>query len=261
MRGWGELYRTSLSLGVSHLRRHGVAREAAIRLVIPLDPSRYLELPWALERLGARPGETVLDLASPKLLDVTLARRGVRVTAVDQLEREVEVWRRLADGEPNVRFTVADGRTLPFEDASFDHGASISVLEHVVGDAGDAAALGEIARCVRPGGRVAVTLPYASRAWVEYRHAAAYVDEGERDAAGKAFFQRWYDDGAVAELAARVPTLELVESSVVAMQPNWSAAYNRTFPLLLPLGPLYGLLARERRGPGGDVVRLLFTRR
>ena len=42
---------------------------------------------------------------------------------------------------------------------------------------------------------------------------------------------------------------------------GWNAAYARTFPLLVPLGPVLGLLARERCRPGGDVIRLLFTRR
>ncbi|MCY7301552.1 MAG: class I SAM-dependent methyltransferase [Thermoleophilia bacterium] len=261
MRGWSELYRTSLGLGVRHLRRHGYAREAVIRLVIPLDPSRYLELPWALEHLDASAGQTMLDLASPKLLAVTLARRGVRVTTLDQLESEIEVWRRLAEGEPNLTFVVGDGRAMPFADASFDHGTSISVLEHIAGDGGDAAALHELVRCVRPGGTIAITLPYAPDAYIEYRKAPAYVDHGERDDVGRVFFQRWYDDAAVQRLVSECAGLELVDSSIVRLQPNLSAAYIRTFPLLIPLGPAYGLLARERRGLGGDVVRLRFTRR
>lgn len=261
MRGWGELYRTSLRLGVDHLRRHGYAREAVIRLVVPLDPSRYLELPWALERLGSFPGQTVLDLASPKLLAVTLARRGMPVTTLDQLEPEIEVWRRLAESDSNLTLVVGDGRAMPFEDESFDHAVSISVLEHIAGEDGDVVALGEIVRCVRPGGRIAITLPYAPLARSEYRKAPVYVDEGEQDDVGRAFFQRWYDDDAVRCLAAAVPSLELVESSVVRLQPNLNAAYARTFPLLVPLGPAFGLLARERRGAGGDVIRLLFTRR
>ena len=185
MRGWSELYRTSLELGARYLRRHGYAREAVIRLVVPLDPSRYLELPWALDRLDAQVGQTVLDLASPKLLAVTLARRGARVTTLDQLESEIEVWRRLAEGEPNLTFVVGDGRSMPFDDESFDHATSISVLEHIAGDRGDEAALGELVRCVRPGGRLAITLPYASKAYVEYRKAPAYVDHGERDDRGQ----------------------------------------------------------------------------
>lgn len=261
MRGFGELYRTSVGLGLGHLRRHGYSREAVIRIVVPLDPSRYLELPWALERLGARSGESVLDLASPKLLSVALARRGVSVTALDQLESEIDTWRTLAEREPSLTFVVGDGRALPFADGSFDHATSISVLEHIAGEGGDASALGELARCVRPAGRVAITLPFASKAWVEYRKDPTYVDHGERDAYGRAFFQRWYDENAVARLVDGVATLELIESSVVRMQPNLNAAYNRTFPLLVPLGPVFGILARERRGPGGDVVRIVLRRR
>jgi SAM-dependent methyltransferase len=150
---------------------------------------------------------------------------------------------------------------MPFEDQSFDHAVSISVLEHIAGEDGDVVALGEIVRCVRPGGRVVLTLPYAPVARIEYRTAPVYVDEGEQDDLGRAFFQRWYDDDAVTRLAAAVPSLELVESSVARLQPNLNAAYARTFPLLVPLGPFFGLLARERRGAGGDVIRLLFTRR
>jgi ubiquinone/menaquinone biosynthesis C-methylase UbiE len=260
MRGWSELYRTSLGLGVRYLRRHGYAREAVIRLVVPLDPSRYLELPWALDRLGGLSGQTVLDLASPKLLAVTLARRGLRVTTLDQLESEIAIWRRLAEDDSGLQFVAGDGRAMPFEDASFDHATSISVLEHVAGDGGDATALGELVRCVRPGGKILVTLPYAAEAYVEYRKAPAYADHGERDERGRSFFQRWYDDAAVQQLVAAVPALELMESSVARLQPNLSAAYLRTFPLLVPLGPVFGLLARERRGPGGDVIRLLLVR-
>ncbi len=261
MRGWGELYRTSVGLGLRHLRRHGFAREAVVRVVVPLDPSRYLELPWALDRLAPAWGETVLDLASPKLLAVVLARRGARVTTVDQLESEIETWRTLTEAEAGLDLVVADGRALPFPDASFDHGSSISVIEHIAGEGGDAAALAELARCVRPGGRVVVTLPHATDAHVEHRAGAAYVDEGVRDAAGRAFFQRWYDDEGVSDLVRAVPGLELRESSVVRLVPNLNAAYTRTFPLLVPLGPVFGLLARERSGPGGDVVRLLLERR
>ena len=227
-----------------------------MRIVVPMDPSRYLELPWALETLAARSGERVLDLASPKLLAVELARRGAEVVSVDELEREVETWRHLTQGKPRLSFEVADGRALPFADASFDHAYSISVLEHI-GDDGDGQALRELARVVRPGGRIAVTLPYATSYREDWRDRPEFVDHGE--VGGRFFFQRWYDEERLDRLVASAPAL--VERQVVRMQPNWNEAYVRAFPCLVPLGPFFGLLGREIGGPGGDVVRLSFVRR
>jgi SAM-dependent methyltransferase len=254
VRGWLRLYGTSVGLGLRYLLRRGYLREAVIRVLLPLEPSRYLELPWTRAALGARAGERVLDLASPKLLAFALARQGLDVTSVDLFPSEVESWRKLVGAQPNLRLEVGDGRSLPFDDASFDHAYSVSVLEHIADD-GAEAALCELARVVRLGGRVAVTMPYAREAWEEWRDKPVY-GEGE---AGRAFFQVWYDDGRVERLSAAAPALDLVSREVVRMQPNWNRAYVRTFPWLLPLGPLFGLLALERNGPGGDVVRLVFT--
>jgi SAM-dependent methyltransferase len=258
MRGWWRLYRTSVGLGLRYLAQHGYLRQAVIRVVVPLDPSRYLELPETMRELGARSGERVLDLASPKLLAVALARSGAEVVSVDQLESEIEAWRKLTAGEPRLTLEVGDGRALPFEDASFDHAYSVSVLEHIM-EPGDEQALRELARVTKPDGRVVVTLPHAERFREDWREAPVYADEGgdgERH-----FFQRWYDAARVDRLASAVPALELVSSSVSRLQPNLNALYTRTFPLLVPLGPLFGLLARRREGPGGDVIRLTFRRR
>jgi SAM-dependent methyltransferase len=255
--GWGGLWAESVKLGLRHLARDGYRREAVVRVVVPLDPSRYLELPWALEQLGAKAGERVLDLAGPKLLSVVLARRGVRVTAVDQLEREIETWHALAGDVPGLDLRVADGRSLPFEDASFDHAYSISVLEHIE-EPGEEEALRELARVVRPGGRVLVTLPHAQTYREDWRDAPVYANE---PGGGRSFFQRWYDPAHVDALIAAAAALELVSREVVRMSPNWNDAYVRSFPWLVALGPFYGLLGREVEAADGDVVRLAFLKR
>ena len=257
MRGWAGLWAESVKLGVRHLVRHGYLREAVVRVVVPLDPSRYLELPWAIERLAARPGEHVLDLASPKLLSVSLARRGVRVTAIDQLEREIETWQALAGDVTGLDLVVADGRALPFADASFDHACSISVLEHIE-EPGDVEALRELARVVRVGGRVLLTLPHAAEYREDWRDAPVYANA---PGGGRSFFQRWYDPVRVEALVRAAPDLELVSKEVVRMAPNWNDAYVRSFPWLVPLGPFYGLLGREVAATNGDVVRLVFVKR
>jgi SAM-dependent methyltransferase len=255
--GWGGLWAESVRLGLRHLARHGYRREAVVRVVVPLDPSRYLELPWAIEHLGARRGDRVLDLASPKLLAVALARRGVDVTSVDQLEREIENWQALAGAVPGLDLVVADGRSLPFEDESFDHAYSISVLEHIE-EPGDAEALAELARVVRPGGRVIVTLPHAQAYREDWRDVPVYANQ---PGGGRSLFQRWYDPARVDALVAVAAALELVSREVVRMSPNWNDAYVRSFPWLVPLGPFYGLLGREVVAPDGDVVRLAFVKR
>ena len=257
LRGWLPFYATSVQLGVRHLIRHGYLREAVIRVVVPLDPSRYLELPAVRRELAARPGDRVLDLASPKLLAVVLAREGVEVVSVDALPAEVERWRRLAEGESNVRFQTGDGRALPFADATFDHAYSVSVLEHIP-DGGDEAALRELARVVTPRGRVVLTLPHSPSSWEEWRERPLY-GQGEARA-GRYFFQRWYDGEDVRRLLAAAPTLTLRRSQIVSLTPNWNASYTRLFPWLIPLGPFFGLIAREREGPRGDVIRLTLDR-
>lgn len=257
MRGWLPFHRTSWALGGRALVRGRVPRHAITRLLIPMDPSRYLEFPDVVAELGAASGERVLDLASPKLVAVELARRGAQVTSVDAFEGEVAAWRELAAGRRGVTFEVADGRRLPFADASFDRAYSISVLEHIA-DRGDLGALRELARVVRPGGRVVVTLPYAGAYREDWRDTPMYGSQEAVD--GRYFFERWYDEDRLRGLVEAVPELTLRHRRVARMIPNWHALFLRAFPWLIPLGPLFGLLAVEREGPPGDVVRLTLER-
>jgi SAM-dependent methyltransferase len=259
MRGWLPLYALSVRLGLRHLVRRGPhTRQALIRVLIPLDPSRYLELPQTLAGLGARAGERVLDLASPKLLAVALAQRGVDVTSLDLHEPEIEAWRALAADQPGLRFEVGDGRALQAPDSSFDHAYSVSVLEHMP-EGGDEQALRELARTVRPGGRVLLTLPYAASYREDWRERPLYGEQ-EPGPDGRYFFERWYDDTRLTRLLAAAPELRLLERRVVRMRPNWHLLYLRAFPWLIALGPLYGLMGREVEGPPGDVVRLALER-
>lgn len=254
VRGWLPLYRLSWRLGLRALVRRKRLREALIRLIVPLDPSRYLELPHAIREVGARPGERVLDLASPKLAAVTLGREGAEVTSVDLFPEEVATWTDIAGHEPNVHFVRGDGRKLAFDDDSFDHAYSISVIEHIPDD-GDERALRELARVVRPGGRVVLTMPFAERYSEDWREDPLY-DTGDEGAGGRYFFERWYDSDRIERLLATAPELREVHRSVVSMSPDLHRAYTRAFPWLIPLGPLFGLAARERLGPPGGIVRL-----
>ena len=69
--------------------------------------------------------------------------------------------------------TAGDALRLPFDDGSFDRVIASEVLEHIPADE---RALGEIYRVVRPGGRIAVSVP---RRWTErvcWALSSAYHD-------------------------------------------------------------------------------------
>ena len=141
----------------------------------------------------------------------------------------------------------------------------MSVIEHIPDD-GDFTALAELARVVKPGGRVLITMPYAEsryrEVWRERQLYSDVADEQEGREDGAYFFYRWNDRARLDRLVASVPALALTHMDVARLRPRWAqAAYDRCLPWLVLLGPFYGLLLGERTGGDGDVVRLTLTKR
>ncbi len=113
-----------------------------------------------LAHAGVRPGETVLDLGSGAGLDAFLAAREVgdrgRVIGVDMTPEMLARARENAarGGYWNVEFREGQIEALPVEDASVDLAISNCVI-NLVPD--KAAVYREIARVLRPGGRMVVS--------------------------------------------------------------------------------------------------------
>ncbi len=256
LRGWSRFYRASVGLGLRSLARGRFTREAAIRVLAPMEDTRLFELPEALAALEVKRGERVLDLASPKLAAVVLALAGAAVTSVDLLESEVATWRGLTGHVQGLDLQVADGRKLPFDDESFDHAYSISVIEHI-GDDGDFEALAELARVVRPGGRIVLTVPYDTSHAEDWRDSPLYGDHGlERD--GRWFFSRTYDDERIERLLSSTPLVEPVGRRAVHFaMTRLYRFYYRAAPASLVLSPLLGMTLRVVDGPGGLILLTL----
>src|SRR5687768_12884513 len=106
----------------------------------------------AVAALGLNGGERVLDVACGTGNAALLARAaGAKVTGVDTSPRLIAVAReRIPGGE----FLEGDAAALPFGDAAFD--AAVSVFGVIFARPVENAAA-EIARVVRPGGKVVIT--------------------------------------------------------------------------------------------------------
>nr|MDQ3956950.1 class I SAM-dependent methyltransferase [Actinomycetota bacterium] len=128
-------------------------------------------LTFDYDRLGVARGQTFLDVGCGKgRHSFEALRRGASVVALD-LDRHslcevgamAEALR--AAGEVPAGAALAAVRAsaldLPFDDATFDTAAVSETLEHIVDDG---AALSEVARVLKPGGRAVVTVP---RWWPE----------------------------------------------------------------------------------------------
>jgi SAM-dependent methyltransferase len=140
------------------------------RLLAALQqPTEWLNIP---------PGGVALDVGcGPGNVTASLARAagpaglalGVDISE-PMLARAVR-----AEAGPQIGFLRADAQRLPLRDETVDAVVSIAVLQLIPDPV---AALAEMARALRPGGRLAVMVPTAGRAarfWRVLPHTGAYV--------------------------------------------------------------------------------------
>ncbi len=132
------------------------------------------------DRLGLAPRDRLLDLGCGAGRHAFEAlRHGARVVAFDYDEAELKDVAAIAGAmyqagdipAPGGSATTrGDATRLPFPDGSFDRIIAAEVLEHIPDDV---AAICELARVLRPGGTMAITVP----AWLAERVCWALSDE------------------------------------------------------------------------------------
>lgn len=154
---------------------------------------------WAYEQLGPLAGQDILEIGPGLGQDtVTLAQGGAKVTVIDVSEPGLEVARRAVAAAgllDRCVFEKCDAQATGYPDNSFDGIFARGVTMHV----DHIAFLRELARIVRPGGRVVLIDPLKYHPVINlYRLSVSSCKDSNpryrtlRDmAAGARFFSSW----------------------------------------------------------------------
>jgi len=124
------------------------------------DYHTQVEISSLVKALKIKNGDVVVDLgAGTGRLTVELARRGATVLALDISPRSLAVNREKCSHIPgsDVHFVVADASYLPLRDSVADRAGSGMMIEHLPTPEDRSRCINDIARVLRPHGRLALT--------------------------------------------------------------------------------------------------------
>lgn len=184
----------------------------------PVSCVRYFEFDYCKRNLGQHiDAKQIIDISSPYLFGFYIAHRyDLKYTYLNPDKREIdriEHVRKYIRLRSRYSANIADATNLPYRDNSVDDIISISVIEHING-LGDSAAMAEMWRILKPGGKMMLTFPIKRAYEEEFRDDNVFglnVDQKN----GKYFFQRYYDQKAIDKrILSIVPGHEIVNTEI-----------------------------------------------
>lgn len=135
-----------------------------------------LENALIFKHAGNVQGKTVLDVGcGTGLYSIRLSEGGADVTAVDISSKMIDIARHKAqDRGQYIWYDQADMAKLPYENRTFDMVVSVTALEFA---ADPLLALMEMARVLRPGGKLIVGVLNSDSPWADTRREHAKREE------------------------------------------------------------------------------------
>src|SRR4051812_1608700 len=203
---------------------------------------RFLSESWFAQPEGARPYSGLIPLEQLRGSDVLeigcgsgvhariLAEGGAHVTAIDLTPTAVAMTRRRLELHGlQGKVIEADAERLPFPDASFDFVWSWGVIHH---SANTPAVIDEIARVLRPGGRVALMVYHRSSItfWINYVLLRGVLQGGLLHERPDDLANRW-SDGVIARHYTRRGLTELLSPMFVDVETSVMGQIGEAIPL------------------------------
>jgi SAM-dependent methyltransferase len=225
---------------------------------------RNLEYPLVYERLSLRKGMSVLDVGCGRsLFPLFMYWNDLHVTALEINEdylsylrslRNVASWGKMASSG-SLELVHSDSRNIPFPDGHFDRACNIGSIEHIRDD-GDIVTIREMARVLKPGGIVVISVPFSF----------SYLEQESSDYCP--YFERRYDVNALYERLICPSKLTLIRTDYFGQRGNidflsfWhrrSPAFRKVFDVFTPFFSLMFLkMVKEKdvMNAGGACIAL-----
>lgn len=185
-----------------------------------VDYVRSVEFPLVFQHLGLEPGGRLLDVGSAQshFPLYVASRTDTTVVALDaspwvlwQKKTEARFIRRGIVPPGRLHVIIADARDTSLADEEFDYISLISTIEHLEGD-GDSVAIKELARLLKPGGRLVLTVPYNYDCYRDFWVSDDTYTSVYRGT--QLFYQRHYDDEALSKRLVAPSGLELTKKAI-----------------------------------------------
>ena len=213
-------------------------------LITPIRYWRAVETPLVLEFLSPKKDQKILDIGSPKLLSLYIAKKfKAKIISSDihnYFTNYCIDFSKVLGTNKNYHTKIIDARKIKLNNNSLDKVYSLSVFEHIPGN-GDIRAVKEVRRILKKEGILILTLPFGAKFQIEFRNPKNfyYSLDNSKQNKKKVFYQRIYDEKELLRRIIKPSNMKVISKTYVTQK------FNLPIGIYLSLlGPLNIMLSK-----------------